>query len=197
MSHMPTGMMEDYMSESAREVFDSLVSINLTAGVVAGIVSWLVQLWLSEKIKARIKGEYDKQLETVKAQLKSQYDEKLETHKAQLKAQGDIEIEKLKSELSVAAAQRHALFSNLQEKRAEVIAEVYASLKEAMSALADYIKVFEPAGGPSREDRRTTVVQAANAFAKLYDNKKIFIPEEAAKKLDDMPIRLTPTPTRC
>jgi hypothetical protein len=174
------------MPEPVRAILEFLISVGLTAGVAAGFVSWFIHLWLAEKMKARIKSEYDEKLEALKAQLKGQYDEKLETHKAQLKAQGDIEIEKLKSELSIAAARRQALFSNLQERRAEVITEVYASLKEALSGLAEYTKPFEPAGGASRNERRTTAWQAANAFAKLYDTKKIFIPEEAAKKLDEI-----------
>jgi hypothetical protein len=68
---------------------------------VGGFASWLTHLVLTEKIKSKIRNEYDEKLETLKAQLKGQYDEKLETHKAQLKAQADVEIEKLKSELSI------------------------------------------------------------------------------------------------
>lgn len=178
------------MPESVRWAFEFLLSTGLTAGAVAAAVVWISRQWLSQKIQSQIKSEYDHRLESYKAQIKGEYDEKLETHKAQLKAQADVEIEKLKSELSVAAAQRQALFSNLHERRAEVITEVYASLKGAISALADYTKAFEPAGGTSREERRKTVVEAANAFAKLYDKKKIFIPEGAAKKLDEMNLEL-------
>jgi hypothetical protein len=167
-----------------------LLSTGLTAGVVSGAVVWLSKQWLSEKIKSQIKSEYEHRIEAYKAQLKGEYDEKLETHKAQLRAQGDVEIEKLKSELSVAAAQRQALFSNLHERRAEVIAEVYASLKEAIAAVADYTKAFEPDGGASRPERRTKAVSAANDFAKLYDKKKIFVPEPAAKKLDEINMEL-------
>ena len=140
------------------------------------------------KIKSQIRVNMNTG-ESYKAQQR-RIDQKLETHKAQLKAQGDIEIEKLKSELSIAAAQRQALFSNLHERRAEVITEVYAALKEALAAVSDYTKMLEPAGGASRDERRKAAVEAANAFAKMFDKKKIFIPESAAKKLDEINFEL-------
>jgi hypothetical protein len=161
------------MPDSIRWMFDFLLSTGLTAGVVSAAVVWISKEWLSQKIKSQIENEYD---------------QKLETHKAQLKAQGDVEIEKLKSELSVTAAQRQALFSTLHERRAEVIAEVYALLKDAISAVADYTKIFEAAGGTSREERRKVAAETYNKFAREFDQRKIFLPEDAAKKLDELNI---------
>jgi hypothetical protein len=172
--------------EGAKAVLDYLVSIGLTSAVVGAFASWLTHLFLTEKIKGRIKSEYDEKLETLKAQLKGQYDEKLETHKSQLKAQADVEIEKLKSELSIAAAQNQFRFSTLHEKRAEIIAEVYASLREALNCLSELTKAFEPVGGASRTERSKNAVDAVNAFTKLYAAKEIFIPEAAATKLREI-----------
>ena len=172
--------------EGAKAVLDFFVSIGLTAAVFGAFASWLTHLILAEKIKGRIKSEYDERLETLKAQLKGQYDEKLETHKAQLKAQADTEIEKLKSGLSIAAAQNQFRFSTLHEKRAEIIAKVYASLREAISCLREYTKPFEPAGGTSKEDRRQKAAEAANKFSDLYAANKIFMPEAAATRLDQI-----------
>lgn len=178
------------MPESIRWFLEFLLSIGLTAGAVSTAIVWFSKEWLSQKIKSQIEGAYAHRLESFKAELKSEYDQKLETHRAQLKAQGDVEIEKLKSELSIAAAQRQTRFSNLHERRAKVITEVYGSLKEAIVAVADYTKAYEPEGGPSRDERRKTAAEAANAFAKLYDKKKIFVPESAANKLDEINMEL-------
>lgn len=157
--------------EGAKAIIDYFVSIGLTSAAFGAFASWLTHLYFSEKIKGRIKSEYD---------------EKLETHKAQLKAQADVEIEKLKNELSIAAAKTQFQFSKLHEKRAEIIAEVYASLREAITCLSEYTKVFEPVGGTSRDERRKNAMDAANAFAKLYAANQIFIPESAAGKLDEI-----------
>ena len=57
--------------------------------VGSGLGLLALRTWVSEKIRAAIKQEYD---------------EKLETHKAQLKSQYDVEIEELKSRLAIAAS---------------------------------------------------------------------------------------------
>lgn len=111
---------------------------------------------------------------------------KLEIVKAKLKSESDVEIEKLKSKLNIAAAERSLRFSNLQDRRATAIAAVYASLKPFLDAMADYVNLFEAVGGPSRTERGSKAVKAGNAFIQLYSAKKIFIPKEIAKKIDEM-----------
>jgi hypothetical protein len=96
----------------------------------------------------------------------------------------------VQAKLSIAAAQSQFRFSTLHEKRAEIIAEVYASLREAITHLSEYTKAFEPVGGTSREQRRKSAAEAANAFAKLYAAKQIFVPESAAMKLDEINLEL-------
>ena len=81
---------------------------------LSGILLWLTKSWISERLKNSIKSEYD---------------QKLETHKAQLKAQSDVEIEQLKSRLNRTALEHQVRFTNLDEKRAEVIAETYSLLR--------------------------------------------------------------------
>jgi len=93
--------------------WETLLGIFATAGitgtVAASAILWLSKNWISEKIKGRIKVEYDSQLEILKAKLKSE---------------SDVEVERLKSQLSIAAAERQFRFSKLHEKRADAIAEV-------------------------------------------------------------------------
>jgi hypothetical protein len=58
---------------------------------LAGLLIWLSKSWISERLQASIKSEYD---------------QLLETHKAQLKAQSHVELEKLRSQLTIAGAMR-------------------------------------------------------------------------------------------
>jgi hypothetical protein len=170
----------------ARQIVEFLAAWGLSAAAGAGFAVWIMRTWISEKIRSQIKSEYDEKLATLQARLKSEYDEKLETHKAQLKAQGDVEIEKLKSDLSIAAAQRQVRFSKLHERQAEIIAEVYNSLTELVRAIADYVAIYEPVGGTSREERAKKVEETAKAFSDSYRGKKIFFPEHTAVKLDEI-----------
>ena len=146
-------------------ITSAAVSALLTAALV-----WLAKSVISERLKNAIKSEYD---------------QKLETHKAELKSTSDVAIEKLKSQLSVIAAQGNFKFTKLHEKRAESIAEIYALLADFYFALSEYTKVFEPAGGTPREERRDIAVKANISFIELYRKKKIFLPKSAAEKIDD------------
>lgn len=152
----------------------------------AGLTVLALRTWMSERIKGSIKAEYDERIETLKAQLKSEYDQKLETHKAQLKAQSDVEIELLKSRLSVASAQQQVRFSRLHEKRADVITEVYASLKTLLGAVAEYTAIFEQAGMAPREERAKAAAAKINNFIVLYRNNSIFIPRPTISKIDSI-----------
>jgi hypothetical protein len=59
--------------------------------ILVRVLGWLTSSWIFERLKNRIKHEYN---------------EKLETHKAQLKTQSAIGLEKLRFELAIAAAER-------------------------------------------------------------------------------------------
>ena len=107
----------------------------------------------------------------------------MEKLKSQLKAQGDIAIEKFKSELAVVAAQRNVEFSHLHLKRAEIIAQVHADLREATDAMADYTKSFEPVGGTSRQERGMKATEATNNFIRTFRTNEIYLPSPAAEKV--------------
>jgi hypothetical protein len=141
------------------------------AAAGAGLVLLGLRTWVTERIRGQIKGEYDRELES---------------HKADLKRASDIELERLKSQLSIAAAQQNVRFSHLHEKRAEVIREVYASLRTFVAAVAEYTAIFEPVGMPPRKEREKAAVDAANAFVKLYWENKIYIPPKTTQKLDQI-----------
>ena len=148
-----------------------LLSSAAISGVTAAIVVWLARLWLSERIKAAIKGEYD---------------EKLETHKAQLKAQSEVEIERLRSKLHSASLEHEIRFSRLHEMRASAISETYSCLKDMYFRLSDYVKPFEPAGGSTQQERFERLVESYRKFVEAYSKKLIFFPTNTANKLEEI-----------
>jgi hypothetical protein len=164
-------------------IFELLGTYVLACFIGAGGGVLIAKTYLTEKIKSAIKSEYDGKLEVLKADLKADNDAELENLKALLKTQGDVAIERLKSDLAIAAAQRNVEFSHLHSKRAEVIAEVHADLRDAVDAMADYTKAFEPAGGTSREERGKKAVEATNKFIRTFRTKEIYLPEAAADKV--------------
>jgi Mor family transcriptional regulator len=141
------------------------------SAAVSGLLIWLTKSWISERLKNAIKNEYD---------------QKLETHKAQLKAQSDVEIEKLRSQLSILTTEHEVRFSRLHDKRAEVIAETYALLKELFVSLGEYVKIFEPVGDVPKEERRNAFMEAHKNFRSYYITRVIFFPKPTAIKLEEI-----------
>jgi len=129
-------------------ILNVLASVGVSAALSATLL-WLTKPWISEPLKNSIKHEYD---------------QKLETHKAQLKAQSDVEIEQLKSRLNIAATEHQITFTNLHERRAEVIAEMYSLLKILVSKLYDYIKIYEMSNDLPKEERRQLAIEAFQKF---------------------------------
>lgn len=148
-----------------------LVTSAVFSAAVSGLIIWLMKSWISERLKNAIKNEYD---------------QKLETHKAQLKAQSDVEIVNLRAQLSIVAKDHEVRFSRLHEKRAEVIAETYALLKALFVSLGEYVKIFEPVGDVSKEERRNTFIEAHKIFRSYYITRIIFFPKPTAIKLEEI-----------
>jgi hypothetical protein len=159
------------MPPELKNIVEWLAAVGISGATSGAFVFWLTKTWVGERIRNQIKAEYDSQLETLKARLK---------------AESDVEIERLRSQLSIVAAERQFRFSHLHEKRAEAIEEVYAALRNALSAMADYVKLFEPGGDVSRPERAKVAAERGREFGKLYHSKRIFIPKDTATKLDQV-----------
>ena len=149
-------------------LYQVLTSAAVSA-VLLGAAAWMLRAWISERMKNAIRSEYD---------------QKLESHKAHLRADSEVALERLRADLSIAAMERQVQFSRLHEVRAEVIAETYARLTELHIKLGDYVKLFEPAGDKSKEERRKAVHEAHEYFISYYPQKRIFLPVSEVEKID-------------
>jgi hypothetical protein len=190
----------------------STISVSSVAGAIVG--NYIFGTFVSEKIKGQIKSEYDeklanlksqldeklantksqldKEIEAHKAMLKSEYDGKLATHKALLKRQSDIEIEQLKSRLSIVASQRQIQFTNLQEKRATILAETHGYLVEIIGALYSFLvsrdalidaayKFHRTSESVDEKSRRFS--ESYSEFDRFFSRNRIFLPKSTADKI--------------
>jgi hypothetical protein len=155
----------------------TLISSSTLTTMLSGLLLWVTRSWISERLKNSIKAEYDTKLESHKALLKAEYDMQVESHKAQLKASSEVEIEKLKSSLKVSAEQRNMTFSHLHTRRVEVIANTYALIKSLHDCVSNYVKIFEPIGGRTKEDRRKDIADASSKFTPYFSQNQIFLPQ--------------------
>lgn len=145
--------------------------------LLAGALIWLTKSLISERLKNAIKHEYD---------------QKLETHKIQLKADADLSIERLKSDLAVTAAQRNVQFARIFERTAETVAETYSRLLAFYDAVANYTSIAEWDNNPKSE-RRQVVATKYREFLDYYRPRRLFLPKETAKKIEDCYGKLSST----
>lgn len=164
----------------------SILSSAAVSATLSGLVIWLTKTWISERLKSSIKNEYDEKLETHKAQLKAQTDTETERLKAQLKAQSDAETEKLKAQLNVTSAEHQIRFSGLHAKRAEVIAEIYASLVQAHWDGASFASPAEFSGEPSKREKYATAMESLTKFYRTFERNRIYLPEKVCLLIDPL-----------
>jgi len=138
---------------------------------VGGAFYWLIKNIIAERIRNAIKSEYDI---------------KLESHKIELSSKSNIEIERLRSELSRAASENNIVFAHLHERRADIIADIYSTLRNVHHQLSNYVKGIEFSGEPSKEDRGKLLADAHKEFFEIYTKKLIFVPSAIAAKLDEI-----------
>ncbi|UZT79826.1 hypothetical protein OF113_07170 [Ectopseudomonas chengduensis] len=154
------------MSEYAVQLISSVA----VSTILSGVLIWLTKSWVSERLKNAIKNEYD---------------EKLETHKAQLKAQADVEAERLRAQLSITATEHQIKFSRLHEKRAEVIADLYAVLVQAHWDAGSFVSPVEIGGEPSKVEKYSTAMNSIADFFRFFEKNKIYLPASLCGLLED------------
>jgi|SRR5215469_9724447 len=102
-----------------------------------------------------------------------------EEFKAKLRADADIEIERLKSSLQILAAERQVRFAKLHEKRAEVIAQLYAMLVDARRLTQEFVY-----GGMHEVDRRRKAYDKAVELYQFIDTNRIYLQPAVCALLD-------------
>jgi hypothetical protein len=100
----------------------------------------------------------------------------VEKFKARLKADADIEIEKLKHSLEKVAVEHQVRFSKLHEKRAEIIADLYARLVDAERIGDHFVKVDSWDDERGRESYEATNQNLLDLYY-FVEKNRLYFPE--------------------
>lgn len=95
---------------------------------------------------------------------------------SELKAKSDAAIEHLKNELQFRTIEHQVRFSRLHEKRADVIANLYELLADALREAELFLS---PTSAAKQPDENTQLFPAEEKLLQLYryfDNHKIYLP---------------------
>lgn len=140
------------------------------SGALAGLLLWLTQSWISERLKNSIKHEYD---------------QRLATFQAQLKAQHDTELERLRADLQITASERQIRYQKLHEQVAETVAQTYALLRKLYGTVAMYVSDVGWSADPPDDELREMIGGAIKGFCDYYRPRRIYLPKGIAEQVDD------------
>lgn len=99
----------------------------------------------------------------------------------------DVEAYKatLKAESEIALLEHDTIFRRLHSRRAEILAELYSKLAEAVSATSSFLSLVEWAGEPDKKEKYKIAMEQIVDFFKYFDRRRIFLSEELCKQIDD------------
>ncbi len=107
-----------------------------------------------------------------------------EKYKGDLKAASDMQLEQLKSKLQLNAVEHQVRFSNLHEKRAEVIAEVYTLLYEVYTSTSRFVNNAYPTD-PAHQDKYVAEYDRLFKVYELLGSRRIYLPEATFIQTDE------------
>jgi hypothetical protein len=144
-------------------IVSSVVSLGFT-----GFLVYLVKKYLSEKIKAEIKYEYDL---------------KLNLYKNELSKQSSRELEELKTTLKIFEIKSNIKLSRLHEKQAETLEVIHQYLWELFDSLNDYTTIFQARNQAEKDVKRNLVVDKLEQLREFIKFKSLYLSSELCVKL--------------
>jgi hypothetical protein len=110
----------------------------------------------------------------------------IEGHKNKLKAESDRELARLTADLQVTAARERTKFDLLHQRRAEVVAKVYALLARTHHAARHFARPMEWSTEPSKQEKFDTLAKVGNELGACFNENRIFFPETTCDQLDSL-----------
>ncbi len=141
-----------------------LTSLGGSAVILMAFSSWLGKVW-ANRILEKDKNKYTLELDAIK----NEYNK---------------DLERLKTELKLTEAKQNIVFSKLHTDRADVIAEIYALLKDVHLNMQRFMKPNPVAEEESKETYLQNTKKALNGLVDYYPKKLIYLPKPTADKLE-------------
>jgi hypothetical protein len=140
--------------------------------VVAFLGKGLVSQWL------------EKDLQRCKDQLASDSARELEGLKSRLSLTANSELERLKSELALVASEHSIMLSRLQERRAQVIGDLYSKIAIATRLTSSFVSPMQWVWEQSQMNRAAEARDALTTAQNAFEENRIWLTESCAKCVD-------------
>jgi hypothetical protein len=106
-----------------------------------------------------------------------------ETYKVNLTKDVEVFKASLKAASDKALLEYDIKFRSLHNRRAEIIAEMYEKLVDAISKAASFLRPFQGSGEPSQFDKYIEANNSIVAFFSYFDRRRIFLSEELCERI--------------
>lgn len=137
-------------------------------GAISFLAKSLISQWLTKEIKSH-EAILNRDSTRFELELKSKY---------------DAATEGIRSELQRQASDHQIRYVRLHEKRADVIADVYARFVDAYRKLESLVAPLQYVGEPSRMDKLEAAERSTLDFFSFLDRHRIFLPSDLCNDLE-------------
>jgi hypothetical protein len=108
----------------------------------------------------------------------------IEKYKEQLKANSELAQKELENSLKLIAIEHNIRFKSLHEKRAEVIAELYRRLSEAVNYTRSFLSLFEVDGDKSKPEKYEDAMRKFFDFGSYFEKHRIYFSQDHCDLID-------------
>jgi hypothetical protein len=155
------------------------------SAVLLGALSYLVKKWFEHGLMrdfANQRNAFERDLEGHKAAL----DRELQSHKAALDRASTAEADRLRHELELTAADVVKRTTLLNEKRAQVVAELYKLLIDFVFAAESFAAVAEYSGEPNKDQKAEILGKAASEFYIYFQHHRIYFSAKVCDGIQEL-----------
>lgn len=96
----------------------------------------------------------------------------------------DKDLEKFKGQLQLSAVEHEIRFRRLDEKRAEVVAELYKLLVKAYWEAESFTSPMDWAGEPDKKEKYVSAQNAIADYFRFFDQHRIYVSPELCGQLE-------------
>jgi hypothetical protein len=115
----------------------------------------------------------------------------IEKHKINLQAESQKELVRLQSSLQLVEFEHQVLFSQLHERKVNIIGEMYSRLVGLHRSASAFVKYYQSVEEEKKKDYLQQLWNAADRHNDYFDKNRIFFQEELCLKIDDFNDKLS------
>lgn len=109
----------------------------------------------------------------------------IEKYKINLQAESQKELVRLQSSLQLVELEHQVRFSQLHERKVNIISQMYSRLVKLHRAATTFVKYYQSVGEQEKKDYLQQLRDAADSHDEYFDKHRIFFREELCSKIDD------------